>query len=61
LVLGELLGIDLEVFGELADDTEVSFLGALSQASQLEVLVHSAEHSGHEGFVSKRGKKDRLE
>src|SRR5262249_37024762 len=46
LVLGEAIGSRVEVCGQFADGAEVEFLSALSQAGQLEVLVHSLAPQG---------------
>ena len=55
LLFGDLVGRLAEVCGELPDGTEVSLLGPLGEAGQLEVLVHAlAKREAHEWVLSKR-------
>ena len=54
-MLGDLIRGLVEVGGELPDGAEVSLLGALGEAGQLEVLVHAlAKRGAHEWVLSKR-------
>ena len=54
-VFGDPVGRLVEVSGEMTDGAEVSFLGPLGEAGQLEVLVHAlAKREAHEWVLSKR-------
>ena len=59
LRLGEAIGRGMEVVGELPDGAEVSVLGAVAEAGELEVLEHAlAEGGGHGVVLSQREKKN---
>jgi hypothetical protein len=59
LRLGEAVGGCVEVVGELPDGTDISVLGALAQAGELEILEHAlTECGGHEGVLSQDCEED---
>ena len=59
LLLGDLIGGLVEVGGEPPDGLEVSLLSSLSEAGELEILLHAlVKQSGHERSLSKRGEEE---
>jgi hypothetical protein len=61
LRLAELLGLGVEVVGQLPDRAEIGLLSALAQAGALEVLkLPPAENPGHVLVRSQRVKKQAL-
>ena len=62
LGLGEAVGRGVVVIGEHADGAEVSLLGAVGEAGDLEVLGHAAtECGGHVTVLSQGGEGDPLQ
>jgi hypothetical protein len=61
LLFGEAVGRGVEVVGQLPDGAEVSLLGTLAEAGNLEILEHAlTERRGHVTVLSQREMKQPL-